>query len=140
MTTITELPHTLVSTVESRAIQITHAMLADLFERHGPRAFAIRLWDGQLLPAEGGLAPRFTLVLTHPGALRRMFLPPGELTVAEAYVRGDFDLEGDLVAAMVLATAFAALTPGEWLRLGRQAAALPVTDPPDAFQVGRQPA
>lgn len=140
MTTSTELPHTPVSTVQSRAIQLTHAMLAHLFGRHGPREFAIRLWDGQMLPAEGGLAPRFTLVLTHPGALRRMFLPPGELTVAEAYVRGDFDLEGDIVGAMVLATTFASLTPGGWLRLARRAMALPHTDPPDAFEVGRQPA
>jgi len=134
-----ELPQMSLFARKSRAQQSTHAILTDLFDRHGPRAFAIRLWNGQLLPATDNLPPRFTLVLTHPGALRRMFLPPGELTVAEAYLRGDFDLEGDVVAAMALATTFAALTPGEWLRLARQVLTLPATEPPDVFQAGRQP-
>lgn len=139
LNTKVELPQMSLFARKSRALQSTHAILTDLFDRHGPRAFAIRLWNGQLLPATDNLPPRFTLVLTHPGALRRMFLPPGELTVAEAYLRGDFDLEGDVVAAMELATTFAALTPGEWLRLARQVLTLPVTEPPDVFQAGRQP-
>lgn len=59
-----------------------------------PRPFAVRLWDGTLLPAEGQL--RFTLVLNSPGAARRMFRPPLELALGEAFIRGDFDIEGDL--------------------------------------------
>lgn len=65
-----------------------------------PRDFAVRLWDGTLLPPESGERARFTLVLNHPFSLRRMIWPPGELTVAEAFVRGDFDLEGDIVEAL----------------------------------------
>lgn len=141
MTAKADLPHPSVPARQSRARQLTQAILTDLFlfARDGPRDFAIRLWDGQVLPGAGALPPRFTLVLTHPGALRRMFLPPGELTVAEAYVRGDFDLEGDVVAAMALATTFAALTPGDWLRLAYRVISLPATDPPAVFQDGRQP-
>ncbi len=58
-----------------------------------PRRFAVRLWDKGLLPADG--EPAFTLVLNHSGALRRMFTPPIELSLGEAYIYGDFDVEGD---------------------------------------------
>jgi hypothetical protein len=57
------------------------------------RSFAVRLWDGVVLPPITGSPAPFTMVLTHPGALRRMFLPPGELTLAEAFLRGDFEIE-----------------------------------------------
>jgi cyclopropane-fatty-acyl-phospholipid synthase len=66
-----------------------------------PRDFAVRLWDGLELPATAGPA-RFTLILPHPASLRRMLWPPGELTAAEAFVRGDWDVEGDLVSALGL--------------------------------------
>jgi len=45
-----------------------------------PRPYSIVLWDGTELPAEG--PPRFSLVLKHPGALRRMFTPPIDLALA----------------------------------------------------------
>ena len=38
-----------------------------------PRAFAIRLWEGSVIPATEGHPTRFTLVIQHPGALRQMF-------------------------------------------------------------------
>ena len=99
MTTPTGLTHASASVGQNRAVEVTRAVMERLFERRGMGDFAVRLWDGQTLPAAGGLDRRFTLVLTHPGALRRMFFPPGELTLAEAYLRGDVDIEGDMVAA-----------------------------------------
>src|SRR5205823_4798212 len=51
---------------------------------------------------EPGQPTRFTLVLQHPGALRRMFWPPSELALAEAYVYDDFDIEGDIEAVFPL--------------------------------------
>jgi len=66
----------------------------------GPREFAVRLWNGETLPPTPGHEARFVLVLTHPASLPRMLWPPGELTAAEAFVRGDWDVEGDLVAAV----------------------------------------
>jgi cyclopropane-fatty-acyl-phospholipid synthase len=78
-------------------VRALEALLAPL----EPRDFAVRLWDGRELPAAAG-PPRFTLVLTHPASLARMVWPPGELTAAEAFVRGDWDVEGDLVAAVHL--------------------------------------
>ncbi|WP_242356422.1 MULTISPECIES: cyclopropane-fatty-acyl-phospholipid synthase family protein [Anaeromyxobacter] len=68
----------------------------------GPRDFAVRLWTGETLPPAAGLEARFVLVLTHPASLLRMFWPPGELTLAESFVRGDWDVEGDLVHAISL--------------------------------------
>ncbi len=84
-----------------------------------PRDFAVRLWDGTTLgPAA---APRFTLILTHPGALRRMFLPPTDRSIGEAFLRGDFEVEGDLEAAIAAAVR-AIAAPRSWWEWGALAA------------------
>jgi cyclopropane-fatty-acyl-phospholipid synthase len=75
-----------------------------LLENCHPRNFAIRLWDGSNWSAGTG-APRFTLILNHPHALRSILQNGGsDLAISESYIRGDLDLEGDLEAAMPLAT------------------------------------
>lgn len=79
----------------SPAARAAEAFLARLFP--APRHFDVRLWDGTVLPAQG--ASTFTLVLNAPGSLRRMFRVPLALSLGEAYVRGDFDLEGEVWAA-----------------------------------------
>ncbi|HSJ75754.1 MAG TPA: hypothetical protein VK899_06190, partial [Gemmatimonadales bacterium] len=58
--------------------------------------------DGSLEDPLG--VARFTLVLRRPGALRRMLLPPTDLALGEAYLRDDFDVEGDIEAAKGLAS------------------------------------
>ena len=126
------------SGVLHRTIEVVQAILGRLYRGDTSRDFAVRLWDGQIIPVRAGLPSRFTLVLTHPGALRRMFFPPGELTLAEAYLRGDFDIEGDMVAAMSLAVLLADLKPRDWLHLARQVLSLPKTEPPTPFEAGRQ--
>lgn len=65
------------------------------------RDFQVRLWDGTIWGAE--TQPRFTLVLRHPGALRALFFSPNELTLGEAYIYNNLDLEGDIEAAFDLA-------------------------------------
>lgn len=80
------------------AVQASAEFLADLFEGRGPREFSVRFWDGDSLGPDPGHGSRFTLVLNHPGALRAMFLPPGDGTLGEAYIYGDFEIEGDLEA------------------------------------------
>jgi cyclopropane-fatty-acyl-phospholipid synthase len=74
-------------------------MLAALFGPSAERRFAVRYWDGTV-DAPADFEPRFTLVLRRPGALRRMLLPPSELSVAHAYLFGDMDYEGDLESAI----------------------------------------
>ena len=80
------------------------AFLSDVLGNLRPRDFGIRLWDGSTLEPESGHSARFTLVLKHPGALRRMFLPATELTLREAYIYDDFDVEGEMEAAFGLGT------------------------------------
>src|SRR5574341_2021766 len=65
-----------------------------------PRNFDVRLPDGTVLA--GAAAPVFAMVLNHPGALRRMLAPPIELSMGEAYIHGDFDIEGDMFSAFSL--------------------------------------
>ncbi|MFD4158506.1 class I SAM-dependent methyltransferase [Streptomyces hydrogenans] len=72
--------------------------LADLLGHFlpGPLPVRVRAWDGSLTgPADAPL-----VVLRSPGALRRLVWQPGELGLAEAYVTGDLDVEGDLADAL----------------------------------------
>ena len=84
-------PHSLVS------MDFLRALLGD----YPKPDFQVRLWDGTTWGAAE--PPRFRLVLKHPGALRAMFSSPSELTLGEAYIRDDFDIEGDIEAAFDLA-------------------------------------
>jgi cyclopropane-fatty-acyl-phospholipid synthase len=87
---------------ERTSVRGTLRALEVLLAPLGPREFGVRLWDGETLPPAPGHEARFVLVLTRPTSLLRMLWPPGELTAAEAFVRGDWDVEGDLVAAVSL--------------------------------------
>src|SRR6185369_6999012 len=71
--------------------------LEDLFAGLRPRMFDVRFWDGSEWPSDAK-SPKFTLILRHAGAVRRMFWPPRPLTFAAAYVYEDFDIEGDVLA------------------------------------------
>ncbi|MFD8011502.1 class I SAM-dependent methyltransferase [Streptomyces sp. NPDC058955] len=62
----------------------------------GPLPVRIRAWDG----SQAGPADAPVVILHSPTALRRLLWQPGELGLAEAYVTGDFDVEGDLAAAL----------------------------------------
>jgi cyclopropane-fatty-acyl-phospholipid synthase len=55
----------------------------------------IRAWDGSVAGAEGADAP--TVVVRDASALRRLVYRPGELGLAQAYVTGEIDVEGDLL-------------------------------------------
>jgi cyclopropane-fatty-acyl-phospholipid synthase len=56
--------------------------------------FALRFWDGTVEGPKASFEPGFTLVLRRPGVLRRMLLAPADLALGEAYLHGDFDVEG----------------------------------------------
>lgn len=97
-----------------------------------PRNFSVRMWDGTTWGPEAGSTADFTMVLNRPGALRRMFLGISDLTLGEAYIHGDFDIEGDFESAFVLERYFTGLRPGiaERLWLTRQLLTLPSDDLP----------
>ncbi len=123
----------------SRAKEKTLAILKRVFADYPALDFAVRLWDDTTWPEGGGSSPAFTLVLNHPGALRKMFLPPSELNLGEAYIYGDFDVEGDLIAAFPMAEHLQSLDLGVGDKLGltRHLLALPDTA---ALREGRQAA
>jgi cyclopropane-fatty-acyl-phospholipid synthase len=125
-------------TGEDEAAATTIALIEDLFTASG-RAFSIQLWNGRVLESTRQDDPGPTLTLTHPGALRAMLLPPGELTLGEAYLRGDFDVDGDLVALLAQVQHLQNLTPRQWLSILRRARSLPKTKPPLNYAAGRRP-
>src|ERR1700688_5021378 len=86
----------------AEAVTNASAILELLFGPASNRSFAVRFWDGSAERAGGRAAPRLTVLLQRAGALRRMFLPPSELAIGEAYLRGDFDVEGSLEQATEL--------------------------------------
>jgi cyclopropane-fatty-acyl-phospholipid synthase len=65
--------------------------------------FALRFWDGSVWTPDAVAAPRFTVVLRHPGALRRMFLHHSQVELGEAFLAGDFAIEGDFESSFRLA-------------------------------------
>lgn len=100
---VTGIPSSTASlTAHDAATRASRAVLAELFGPPAQRTFRIQLWDGSADGPDEDSTP-FTLVLRRPGALRHMFWPPSELAIAEAYVRGDADVLGDMEAATGLA-------------------------------------
>ncbi len=87
--------------------------LDELFAARPLERVAFRLWDGTLWPDEQPRA--VTLALKHPGALREMFANGTEMGLAEAFLRDDFDLEGDAEAALELADALSEHGKTGWL-------------------------
>jgi cyclopropane-fatty-acyl-phospholipid synthase len=66
-----------------------------VFTDFRPRDFAVRFWDGTTWGPDDGQPARFTVVLKHHGALRLMFRPD-RVSLGEAYIFDDYDIEGDI--------------------------------------------
>ena len=116
------MPVTLASSPSPPAPDTSEALgrriIAELFGEPGERSFVVRYWTGSEEPAGLGSAA-FTLVLRTPLLLRRAFLPPSEIALAEGFARGEVDIEGDLEAAAGLPDILAARlrSPGRLARL-----------------------
>jgi len=110
------------STAE-RFVRRTTNLLEQLIP--SPRRFGIRLWNGTDLPVEG--QPSFHLVLNHPGALRRMFKTPVELSLGEAFILKDFEIEGDIFTMFPLMESIVSrpFSAGEIIGIGLGLSALP---------------
>ncbi|WP_353940839.1 cyclopropane-fatty-acyl-phospholipid synthase family protein [Streptomyces sp. HUAS MG91] len=102
----------------------------------GPLPVRLRTWDG----AEAGPVDAPVVVVRSRRALRRLLWQPGELGLAQAYVTGEIDVEGDLATglrAMWAATRERRLHPprltlAERARAARTAALLGAAGPPPA--------
>ena len=92
--------------VDSRHDAVRHgqAVVSALFGPPDARPFRVCYWDGTTDSAATP-DPAFALLVNRPGALRRMLLPPNELSVVEAYLSRDIDVEGSLEVAVMLSDA-----------------------------------
>jgi cyclopropane-fatty-acyl-phospholipid synthase len=97
----------------ARALRVLNTLLAS----YGPRDFAVRLWDGTVQPPDAGKPANFTLVLNRPDVLWRMFMPPSERAIGEAYAYGDFDIEGDMLKMLDVVAHLSKLNVGSVLPL-----------------------
>ncbi|MEW6635384.1 MAG: cyclopropane-fatty-acyl-phospholipid synthase family protein [Actinomycetota bacterium] len=120
------------------AAGISREVVARLFGPPAARDFAVRYPDGSVEEPPG--EARFALALRRPGALRRMLLPPTQVALGEAYLRDDFDVEGNMEEATGLADLIAVRlrSPAASLRLFGLLRALPADDlPADGDGAGR---
>jgi len=104
-----------------RGVRASQAVVEAVFGPRVDREFDVIYWDGTVEKAGTGVSPKFGLRFVRPGALRRLLLPANELTIAEAFISGDVEIEGNIESAMGLgdsmgarlqsAAAFARLLP-----------------------------
>jgi len=106
--------------------------LRDIF-RAPPVAFALQLWDGTAFHFDDASqklrTPRFRFVLRDGATLRQLLLRPDPIALAEAYIEGRLDVEGDVYSALSLKHYLAKLRLGakERARLLLAIAGLPRT-------------
>src|SRR3954452_9592770 len=89
---------------DNEATSRCRAVLTAIFGEPRERSFDVRFWDGTV-DRGSNPNPPFTLVLNRPAALRRMLLPPNELSIVESYLAGDVDIDGSMEAASNLGEA-----------------------------------
>lgn len=87
----------LARSVSDQSVEISLHLVDALTADYSYRNFAVRLWNGETWGNTEN--PLFTMVLKHPGALRRMLVGANQVTLGEAYIFDDFDVEGDMEAA-----------------------------------------
>jgi cyclopropane-fatty-acyl-phospholipid synthase len=116
-----------------RSWHLLHDLLAD----YPHRDFAVRLWDGSTWEAEPGQPTRCTIVLRRPGSLRKLLTSRNDVGLAEAYIYGDLDIEGDLFAVFPL-TRFIRNQHRDWPHRALFAARALLLPSDDSAHAGRQ--
>jgi cyclopropane-fatty-acyl-phospholipid synthase len=116
----------------------SRAIVALVFGPVAERAFDVRYWDGSVDHGQGGTTA-FRLGVNRPGALRRMLLPPSELSIVESYLSGDVDIDGEMESAMGLSDEIGARvrSPRVLARLMGHLFALPRREVADDVRVAR---
>jgi cyclopropane-fatty-acyl-phospholipid synthase len=74
-----------------------------MFVGYAGPAFRIRLWDGWSWTCSDNDNPRFTLFVHSAEALETMMVRPSEITLGEAFLAKDIDVEGDIFSVFAMA-------------------------------------
>jgi cyclopropane-fatty-acyl-phospholipid synthase len=109
-----------------RGGELAADLLTRLFRRL-PRGLTLRLWNGATVRvgADSGVQEsRFALVFCNPEAVATAILGRDPLRLAEAYFRGDLDIEGDFFAALALKDHLQELQMSVGEQIGAAAAAV----------------
>lgn len=122
-------------------VQNTLEVLDELFAGFDDPGFAVRLWDGSKWGRDPDRA-RVTLFLPDPGSLRTFLSSSSETHLAECYMHGVVDVEGDLEAIVPVAHWLVRQHHGalEKLRVGHRLLKLPRMTNGRARDVRRGPA
>ena len=70
-------------------------------KKHIPN-FGFKLWNGDDWEYDSQQPKRFTIIINNPGILKHVLLKPNEISLGEAYIYGDIDVEGDLESVFKL--------------------------------------
>jgi cyclopropane-fatty-acyl-phospholipid synthase len=81
----------------------TLGFLRELLADYHPREFAIELWDGTQWAPESSQFRRFTWKINDPCVLRSVIGSASQVSLSEAYIYDQFDIEGDIQAVFPLA-------------------------------------
>ena len=79
------------------------AIVQELLHDYHPRNFAVEFWDGSRWDGEPGQFCRFNWHIHHPGVLRSLLRSDRQVALGEAFIYGDFDISGDILAIFPIA-------------------------------------
>jgi cyclopropane-fatty-acyl-phospholipid synthase len=78
-------------------------VLTALFRDYEGPAFAIRMWDGWQWTPMPGAGPACTIAIETPKALAALAAEPNEITMGEAFIHRELEIEGDIFALFPVA-------------------------------------
>jgi cyclopropane-fatty-acyl-phospholipid synthase len=75
----------------------------ELFRSYGEPTFVIYAYDGWYWRSSRTQAPKCTIIVRTPKGLRSLLANPTELTLGEAFINRDLDVEGDIFSVFPIA-------------------------------------
>ena len=110
--------------------------IVDRLFSHPTRRFAVQLWNGSVLAPRGPAEDGARVILRRPRALLALVPPVSERRLAEAFIQGDVDVQGDLVSLLEAASRWAGPDLGVASTLGA-AALSTLSELPRPLPLGR---
>jgi cyclopropane-fatty-acyl-phospholipid synthase len=112
-------------------------LLGELFHDYSGPVFAIRLWNGWHWASLPGERQAFTVVVTTPAALATFVTNPNEVTLGEAFIHREIEIEGDIFSAFFVAE-YLASRPRSLLQRAKDLLLRTVVEADRLFHIGAQ--